>query len=84
MNQDQSKTDGAAPVSSTPLFGPGSPVPRCQKVEQCECCASPLGTPIQVEHTTRIMCDKCLGFIARWLVELDPPNKEVSSGAKTP
>jgi hypothetical protein len=43
---------------------------------QCECCASPLGERVLMEHTTRMICDRCLGFITRWLIELESPNSD--------
>ncbi len=50
---------------------------------QCECCSSCLGDKIKLEHTERIICDDCLGFMARWLIELEnepcPPVTSVSA-----
>lgn len=40
---------------------------------QCQCCASPLGERIRIEATERIVCLRCLGFIAGWLIELENP-----------
>lgn len=42
-----------------------------KRSSQCECCASPLGDEIKLHHTTRIVCLRCLGFMARWLIELE-------------
>jgi hypothetical protein len=49
---------------------------KAKKTEgQCQCCASPLGDTIKLKHTERVICSDCLGFMARWLVELEqePP-----------
>lgn len=42
---------------------------------QCQCCASPLGNRVCLDGTERIVCDKCLGFIARWWIELGEADK---------
>jgi hypothetical protein len=41
----------------------------------CQCCASPLGEKAEWKGTTRLICAKCLGFWARWMMELN--NAEV-------
>lgn len=41
---------------------------------QCECCASSLGKELHMEHTRRVICDQCLGFVARWVIELEHEN----------
>jgi len=51
-----------------------------EQVMHCQCCASPLADLIRIEHTERVICTQCLGFIARWWLELgqDPPKTEVT------
>lgn len=75
-----SETAGPAPVvAAVPT---GSPA-RKRDDRQCQCCASPLGEPIQLEHTKRILCTQCLGFMARWIIELEQGNK-VDNTSRTP
>ena len=67
-------------VANPPLPAPiGSATPRSG---QCECCSSPLGEAVTVDGVAKIICDKCLGFIARWLIEMDAQNTERSHGAE--
>jgi hypothetical protein len=40
---------------------------------QCTCCASPLGEVIRCKHTERVVCLRCFGFLAAWLLELEQP-----------
>jgi len=44
------------------------------KPTQCECCASPLSKPVEYRRTKRDVCDRCLGFMARWLAEIENAN----------
>lgn len=37
---------------------------------QCECCSSQLAKPLRLGKTRRDICDDCLGFMARWWIEL--------------
>ena len=52
-----------------------------RRSHQCQCCASQLGEHISMEGTERVICPSCLGFVARWWIELgqveqkDLPNK---------
>lgn len=46
---------------------------------QCQCCASPLGDLIRVENTERVICTSCLGFIARWWIELGNLDRTVDT-----
>jgi hypothetical protein len=39
--------------------------------KQCECCANPLGENIVWRGTRRVICNGCLGFIARWVAEVN-------------
>ena len=41
----------------------------------CPICAAPLGNRVCLDGTERIVCDKCLGFIARWWIELGEADK---------
>ena len=68
MSENQRKTDCAARPS---VQRPGS---ACPGFGQCECCSSALGESVTVDGVTKIICDKCLGFIARWLIQMDAPN----------
>jgi len=70
MNKPETQSGGS-------LEPVGSAAPR---IGQCECCASPLGEAVTVDGVTKIVCDKCLGFIARWLIEMEQQNAEVSDG----
>ena len=49
---------------------------------QCQCCSSPLGEPITMDGTTRIICPNCLGFVARWWVELGQASKATISNGR--
>lgn len=66
------------PTSEAPLAAPPGSAKR--RSHQCQCCASQLGEEIRVEGTERVICPSCLGFIARWWIELgnlerqDSPN----------
>lgn len=40
-------------------------------ITQCQCCASPLGEKITWRKTQRNVCNGCLGFIARWIAEVN-------------
>ena len=42
----------------------------------CQCCSSPLGVFVRVEGTERIICERCLGFIARWWIEMGEVEKK--------
>lgn len=49
-----------------------APAPTKEKTSgQCECCSSPLGDLIKLQGTKRIICLRCLGFLARWVIELE-------------
>jgi len=45
--------------------------PPIKRSSQCDCCASQLGKELRLEHTKRVICDECLGFLARWIIELN-------------
>lgn len=49
------------------------PIP---KPVQCECCASQLAETIELDGTKRDICNNCLGFMARWLIELEGKKEE--------
>ena len=38
---------------------------------QCQCCASQLGETVAVNGVVRVVCNNCLGFMARWLIEME-------------
>ena len=65
------------PTSEAPLAAP-----KCSARPQCQCCASPLGEPIRMDGTERIICTSCLGFIARWWVELGQTSKATVSNGR--
>jgi hypothetical protein len=59
MNQDQSKTDGAAPVSSTPLLGHPDITSRDLEIEQVErAIANTYVEILRVEGVLEQMCRK--------------------------
>ena len=41
----------------------------------CECCASPLGERVSLRGVSKIVCDQCLGFIYRWLLDIENTNR---------
>ncbi len=48
-----------------------------KRSSQCQCCASPLGDVIKIQGTERVICGQCLGFIARWWIELGEMEKTI-------
>lgn len=64
-------------TSEAPLAAPTGSAKR--RSAQCQCCASPLGEPIRVENTERVICPTCLGFIARWWIELGNLDRTVGT-----
>lgn len=53
---------------------------------QCDCCASQLAKPLRLGKTRRDICDDCLGFMARWWIELgiwEMPESESPNHAST-
>lgn len=50
----------------------------------CECCSSPLvSRHAQVKGVKRWVCDQCLGFIYRWILDIDA-SREASPMALLP
>lgn len=39
-------------------------------MKQCKCCASPLGEEVTIHGATEVVCNKCLGFITRWVASM--------------
>lgn len=61
------------------------PATAARSSNQCECCSSQLAKPLRLGKTRRDICDDCLGFMARWWIELgiwEMPDPE-SPTAKT-
>jgi hypothetical protein len=72
---DPNSKDAAIAVDKPISEAQSTPVPAKRRSNQCECCSSQLGDLVRVEGTTRVICNECLGFLFRWLLELETTNE---------